>query len=174
MSNSDVSSFIKFGSKARLVPVVADSKKEERATSVLLSTFMIVPQYAESILSEAGAKIGQRSEIKCYTEIVFKNDELNNFRPDGLIVVNKANKSWSAIVEAKVGNNDLDKIQIENYLDLAKTLGVDAVITISNQVATIPTHHPVQVSKIKTRTVELYHFSWMAILSKSSYRYVRL
>ncbi|MCF6281147.1 MAG: hypothetical protein L3J28_02875 [Candidatus Polarisedimenticolaceae bacterium] len=168
MSNSDITSHIKSGSKARLIPVVADSKKEERATSVLLSTFMIVPQFAESILAEAGAKIGQRSEIKCYTEVTFNEKEFNGLRPDGLIVISRGKKTWSALVEAKVGNNELNKEQIEKYLDLSKSIGVNALITISNQFATIPTHHPVTVSKHKTRTVDLFHFSWMAVLSKAA------
>ncbi|MFC1684705.1 hypothetical protein ACFL0R_04430, partial [Pseudomonadota bacterium] len=120
MSNNDVTSHIRSGSKARLIPVVADSKKEERATSVLLSTFMLVPQFAESILTEVGAKVGQRSEIVCYTEISFDDKELNNLRPDGLIVITRGTQSWSALVETKVGNNALCKEQIEDYLTLAK------------------------------------------------------
>ena len=167
MTNQDITSNIKSGSKARLIPVVADSKKEERATSVLLSMFMFVPQFAEAVLNEAGAKVGQRSTIKCYTEIVFNNKDFNNLRPDGLIVINQGKKSWSALVESKVGNNNLNKEQIENYLDLAKAVGANALITISNQFATLPTHHPVSVSKNKIRTVELFHFSWMAVLSKA-------
>ena len=147
--------------------MVADSKKEERATSVLLSMFMFVPQFAEAVLNEAGAKVGQRSTIQCYTEIVFNNKDFNNLRPDGLIVITHGKKSWSALVESKVGNNNLNKEQIENYLDLAKEIGANAVITVSNQFATIPTHHPVPVAKNKTRSVELYHFSWMAVLSKA-------
>lgn len=167
MSDQSIISSIKYGSKARLIPVVADSKKEERATSVLLSMFMFVPQFAEAVLNEAGAKVGQRSTINCYTEIVFNNKDFNNLRPDGLIVITHGKKSWSALVESKVGSNDLNKEQIENYLDLAKSIGANAVITISNQFATLPTHHPVSVSKNKTRSVDLFHFSWMAVLSKA-------
>ena len=167
MPNHDITSNIKSGSKARLIPVVADSKKEERATSVLLSMFMFVPQFAEAVLNEAGAKVGQRSTIRCYTEIVFNNKDFNNLRPDGLIVITLGKKTWSALVEAKVGNNNLDKQQIESYLDLAKEVGADALITISNQFATLPTHHPIDVSKTKVRSVDLFHFSWMAVLSKA-------
>jgi hypothetical protein len=168
MSNTEITDNILSGSRARLIPVVADSKKEERATSVLLTTFMLVPQFADVVLTEAGAKIGVRSEIKCYTEVVFKNNGQIKIRPDGLIVVNRSGKNWSALVEAKVGNNDLTREQIETYLDLAKEVGADALITISNQFATIPTHHPVTVNKIKTRNVDLFHFSWLSLLSKAT------
>ncbi|MCG8054657.1 MAG: hypothetical protein JAY94_03140 [Candidatus Thiodiazotropha endolucinida] len=167
MGNANITDSLQSGSKARLIPVVADSKKEERATSVLLSTFMLVPQFANNVLSEAGVKIGVRTDIRCYTEIVFKNDKLNNLRPDGLIVLTQGSKSWSALIESKIGNNNLDKEQIEAYLDLAKEVKADALITISNQFATIPTHHPVSVNKSKTRSIGLYHFSWLSLLSKA-------
>lgn len=168
MSTHDITENIKSGSRARLIPVVAESKKEERATSVLLSTFMMVPQYADAILSDAGAKIGSRSEIKCFTEVVFKNDAQSKIRPDGLIIINRGQSVWSALVESKVGNNELSKEQIESYLDLAKEVGANALITISNQFAIVPTHHPVPVNKVKTRTVDLYHFSWLSLLSKAT------
>jgi hypothetical protein len=168
MNNTDITDNILSGSRARLIPVVADSKKEEQATSVLLTTFMLVPQFADAVLTEAGAKIGVRSEIKCYTEVVFKNNGQSKIRPDGLIVVNRSGKNWSALVEAKVGNNDLSREQIEAYLDLAREVGADALITISNQFATTPTHHPVTVNKSKTRSIDLFHFSWLSLLSKAT------
>lgn len=40
---------------ARLIPTLPESKKEERATSLLLATFRVIPIYALSLLSEAGA-----------------------------------------------------------------------------------------------------------------------
>lgn len=167
MATMNITDSLQSGSRARLIPVVADSKKEERATSVLLSTFMLVPQFAEAVLTEAGAKIGVRTDIRCYTEIVFKNKDQNKIRPDGLIVLTHGSKSWSALVESKIGNNNLNKEQIEAYLDLAREVGADALITISNQFATIPTHHPVPVNKNKTRSVSLFHFSWLSLLSKA-------
>ncbi len=168
MHTSDITENIQTGAKARLIPVVADSKKEERATSALLSTFMLVPQFADTVLAEAGAKIGARSEIKCYTEVTFKNSAQSKIRPDGVIVINRGGKNWSALVESKIGNNELNKEQIESYLDLAKEVGANALITISNQFATIPTHHPVSVNKTKTRSIDLFHFSWLSLLSKAT------
>jgi hypothetical protein len=46
---------------------------------------MLVPQFADAVLADAGAKIGVRSEIKCYTENVFKNNGQSKIRPDGLV-----------------------------------------------------------------------------------------
>lgn len=140
---SDISSILTSGQIARLIPTVADSKKEERATSSLLAAFMVVPEFAREVLSAAGAPTGKRSEITCYTEVCFKTaDNDRNCRPDGLIVVSSQGKKWGALVESKVGSADLKKEQVEEYLDLARAHGIDAVITVSNQFATTPTHHP--------------------------------
>lgn len=168
MSKLTVLDRVKSGSKARLIPVVADSKKEERATSVLLSTLMVVRQFADAVLSEVNTQVGVRTKVKCYTEVVFDTKGNSKTRPDGLIVVTLGQKIWSAIVESKVGNAELTKEQVECYLDLAKEVGADAVITISNQFATKPTHHPVLVNKSKTRSTGLFHLSWLLILSKAS------
>ena len=54
MSNTDITDNILSGSRARLIPVVADSKKEERATSVLLTGFMVVPQVGDGVLVGEG------------------------------------------------------------------------------------------------------------------------
>jgi hypothetical protein len=154
------------GRPARLFPVLPESKKEERATSILLSVFTVVPDLAREILSSASAPIGKRSTVTCFTEVSFKGVNSKS-RPDGLVVVSTTGKEWVALVETKVGRNDLTTDQVEGYLDIAREQGFDAVITISNQFAALPTHHPVNVNKTKTRTVELFHFSWLSIISKS-------
>lgn len=156
------------GEPARLIPVVADGSREQRVTSALLATFTVVPAFAYSMLEEVGCPTHKRARIRCFTEIAFKpNGAGKRPRPDGLITVISGSKCWSAIVEAKVGAAELRKEQIEEYLDLAKTMGIDAVITISNQFAALPTHHPISVAKQKLRTTELYHFSWLSLVSKA-------
>ncbi|MDX8391902.1 MAG: hypothetical protein R8K53_04960 [Mariprofundaceae bacterium] len=162
----DIEEYLKQRKVARLIPSLADSKKEERATSVLLATFMIVPDFAQAVLADAGARISSSAKIKCFTEVCFDLKEAANLRPDGLIVVRNRGKVWSALVEAKIGNAEHNVEQIENYLTLAKQIGADAVITLSNQFAMLPTHHPVKVSGQKLRSVDLYHFSWLSIISK--------
>jgi len=153
---------------ARLIPTVADSKKEERATSCLLASFMVVPAFARDVLSSAGAPVGKRLKIVCYTEVTFKTTEKGKKpRPDGLIVITNGSKQWTAFVESKIGNANLTQEQIEEYLDLAKQYRINALITISNQFATTPTHHPVKIPKNKLRSVELYHFSWLSLKSKA-------
>ncbi len=166
MAKNNIVDQIESGQIARLLPTVADSKKEERATSSLLASFMVVPAFVGEVLSSVGVHFGKRSKIKCYTEVVFKSKGTKRPRPDGLLLLESSgNKTWSAIIESKIGPSEIRVEQIEEYLDLARELGIDAVITISNQFATLATHHPIQVSKQKTRSVGLYHFSWLSLVS---------
>jgi hypothetical protein len=165
---SEMSDLIKSGERSRLIPVVADSSKEERAVSSLLAAFSVVSSLAQSMLQDVGGPTNQRATIRCYSQVVFKNTAPDTkLRPDGFIEVDSGRKVWRAVVEAKIGNAELTAEQIEAYLDLARELGIDALITISNQFSTLPTHHPVTVNRQKLRSVELYHFSWLAILTKA-------
>jgi len=165
--NRELTESLECGQPARLIPTVSDSKKEERATSSLLATFMVVPSFSQAVLSGVGAPVTKTSRLTCLTEVVFKSKDKKRPRPDGLIIVKGRKKDWTALVEAKVGSALLKQDQIEQYIDLAKENGIDAVITISNQYATVPTHHPITVSKTKTRNVGLYHFSWLSILTEA-------
>jgi len=144
-------------------------KAEERATSSMLASFMTIPRFAEESLRGTGAPFGKRTQTMTFTEVVFKRENnTRNARPDGLILLKTGNRYWSALVEAKVGSAELTADQVEEYLDIAKELGIDAVITISNQFAINPTHGPVRVSAVKTKRVSLFHFSWMSLLSKAT------
>lgn len=157
---------VKSGEHARLIPVLPDSRREEKATASLLGAFRVIPEFAREVLQEAGAAIGARAKIDCYTEVVFKGESAKGMRPDGLIVVHTGKREWSALVESKIGNASLSSEQLEKYLGVAKDLGIDAVITISNDYAVLPTHHPVSVSKQALKKVDLFHFSWLSIISK--------
>jgi hypothetical protein len=159
--------YLKCGERARLIPVVADTSKEGRVTSAFLAAFTCVPEYAGCLLGELGFRLGKTSKIECFTETVFKNSTDAKHRPDGLIVITTGKKEWRALIEAKVGNVLLDKDQVEMYLDLAKQFNIDAVITVSNQFAATPTHHPVPVSRVKCKNVALYHWSWTHLMAEA-------
>lgn len=49
--------------RARLIPIGKDSNKEARSTSALLATFMVVPTYAEKVLSTIGVSVTKRTKI---------------------------------------------------------------------------------------------------------------
>lgn len=153
------------GERARLFPVLADTSKEGRSTSVFLACLGIVHEYAQVLLATVGQRLGARASIKTYTEIVFaQGDDPKNHRPDGLIVVSIGKREWRALVEAKIGNVALSQEQVERYLDLARKNQIDAVITISNQFTATPSHHPLGASPKAKGKVELFHWSWMFLL----------
>ncbi|HEX2256781.1 MAG TPA: hypothetical protein VHG92_08805 [Afifellaceae bacterium] len=71
-------------------------------------------------------------------------------------------------MEAKVGNSDLTAEQVERYIEIAKLNGVDALITISNQFAPLPSHHPVALSAAVRRKAALFHWSWQYVLTEAT------
>ncbi len=165
---SDLPSGLSSGEIARLIPVVADTSKEQRATSVFLATLTAIPQFAQSVFSTVGQRIGPRTAIDTYTGVVLKDhDPSVKDRPDGLVRLRTGNNVWTALIEAKIGSAGLSKEQVERYLRLARTNGVDVLITISNQFATLPDHHPLSVNKALTKKTGLFHWSWTYILTEA-------
>jgi len=152
---------------ARLIPVIADSRREQRVASVFLATLSAVPGFAKPLLSSIGVRLGKRSVIDTFTEVVVKGHKEAKSRPDGLITVSTSKKPWLALVEAKIGNSPLDDEQVQRYLQLARSSGIDAVITLSNQFVARPTHSPVNTPKPLTKKVDLFHWSWKTILTEA-------
>ena len=152
---------------ARLIPSVADSSGEVRATSILLAGIFSVAPFAKTVLKSVGQRVGKFAKIKCYTEVGFKSDKEGKDRPDGLIELSTGQRRWYALVESKIGSARLTAEQIDRYLKLAKQNKIDAVITISNQLATLPTHHPLKFPKSRLKGVSLYHWSWQYLKTQA-------
>ncbi|RKQ95591.1 hypothetical protein [Maricaulis maris] len=161
----DIDGFDAKGERARLFPVLADSSKEGRTLSIVLATLAQVPEFAASVLNAINRRHGTRTKVECFTEVTFAKRGGEKLRPDGLIVVSTGRTKWSAFVEAKIGNAALRQDQIEAYLRLAKDVGVDAVITMTNDFAPLPEHHPLDVDRRLLRKVSLLHFSWFSMLT---------
>lgn len=162
----ELPTFLSSGERARLFPVLADTSREGRATSIFLACLANVREFADELLSSVGRGIGITSKVSAYTEICFNNSTgKTKFRPDGLIVVETGRSNWSALIESKIGNAELSRDQIESYLKLARENGIDAVITISNQHATSSADHPVKIDGKLLGKAALYHWSWMDILT---------
>ncbi len=156
------------GEAARLFPVLATTSKEGRATSILLGCISIIEEFGCELMLTVGKRVGKRTKIDCYTEIVFSNEKTKvKDRPDGLIILRTGSNEWRALVEAKVGNADIGAEQIEKYREIAKEQGLDCVITISNQFATQPEHHPVEEVRKSRSKIPVFHWSWMSILTIS-------
>jgi len=54
------------------------------------------------------------------------------------------------------------------YLDLARDVGFDAVVSISNQYVSSSTEYPIEVDKRKLRRTSLHHWSWIDLLTTAT------
>jgi hypothetical protein len=151
---------------ARLIPtsgINGADEQETRATSALLAVLPVVRDFATSLLKPFG--VPTSGTLETFIEVPLRTTDERTVRPDGLIRAVRGQRQWSALVEVKTGPNDLHREQIETYLDLARDNGIDAVLTISNQLTPSAGGHPVDVDKRKLKKVGLYHLSWAEVVS---------
>jgi len=151
------------------LPVAADTSKEVRAASIALAVLSVVPDFRAAMLSTIGQRAGSRARLDCFTEVVFASEPPDmKCRPDGLLVLEGGKgRSWSCLVEVKIGAALLENEQVERYAALAKLNGIDAIVTISNQFVATPTHSPLRLSKSSLKGVEIFHWSWMFLLTQA-------
>jgi hypothetical protein len=153
---------------ARLIPVSGISNNieaEMRATSALLSVLTIVRDMSIAVLSPLGASTARKASVEAFIETTFKLDDGTVVRPDGLIRATYGASEWKALVEVKTGSNLLQAEQITNYLNIARQQGMDAVLTISNEIG-IGTQHPCSGVRVRSNSkVLLAHLSWTEILA---------
>jgi hypothetical protein len=150
--------------RARLIPtsgINGADEQERRATSALLAVVSSVKEFGRTLTRRVGAPGGR---IETFVEVPFEADGRTLY-PDGLIRVTRGSRSWTALVEVKTGTNELQVQQLEAYLDIAKREGFDAVVTISNEIASTDGEHPTCVDKRKLRKIDLHHVSWTQVLS---------
>lgn len=164
--NSNLPEILKQGEPARLFPLSAGTRGENRLTSVFLAILPQIPALAKDLMPTVGKSVGQRSKIECWTEVVLTHGDHLDKRPDGLIIVKTGKVTWRALIEAKIKNNPLDEDQVTNYVKVAKDSEIDAVITISNQFVVRADHSPVKVDKRFLRKTNLFHWSWTYIQTR--------
>lgn len=156
------------GKRARLIPVYKSTKNgnEMNLTSVFLSALVLVKEFREMFSKEIGLK--RAGVLYAYTEVAFpklkmylQNKDKTKDRIDGLLLVVISGKIKDAVIfEMKSHAHTLNKDigQIERYIELAQELGIDKMVTVSNQFVTSPKYSPVAV-KVPSK-FNLYHFSW--------------
>ncbi|ACQ81000.1 conserved hypothetical protein [Beutenbergia cavernae DSM 12333] len=152
--------------EARLIPtsgINGADEQERRATSALLAVMSIVREFGRALTKPYGAPAGA---IQTFIEVPFEVGERRIF-PDGLIRITRGQSVWTTLVEVKTGNNLLHADQLENYLDIAREQGYNAVLTISNEIPPIAGQHPTRVDKRKLRRVDLHHLSWTQVLAEA-------
>ena len=155
---------------ARLIPVsgIANSTEAEmRATSALLSVLTVVRDLSVAMLSPIGASTARKATVEAFIETTFKLGDGTVVRPDGLVHVRWGSTSWKTLVEVKTGNNTLEAEQVNDYLSVARDQGIDAVVTISNEIG-VGAEHPCEGVRVKANSkVRLAHFSWTEVLAHS-------
>ena len=134
--------FLTQGEVARLIPVGATSQRERAACSVLLAALRVVHPFARDLLREMGKRFGTWASVEAYTEVVFQNQPDGTCRPDGLIIFDTGRRQWKALVEAKVGQGRISPDQLGRYYRLARANGIDAIITISNELNPVRITYP--------------------------------
>ena len=152
---------------ARLIPTAGirgQEEQERRATSALLAVLKAVPEFAHSLLRELGAPKGR---ISTFTEVQLRDDEGRLSIPDGAIVVERGRTRWAVLVEVKTGDAPLPDEQVSRYLDHARALGFDGVLTINNRITSDVTDSSVTVDRRKLRTLSLWHLSWWRIMTEA-------
>ena len=113
--------------RARLIPVVADSRREERTVSVLLAAVPATRALAKWLLHCCEARTGKTWELRCFTEVEFPAPgDGGAQRADGVLRLSTRTGSWSALLEAKVDGARIDDEQLRRYAEVARAHGVDA------------------------------------------------
>lgn len=153
---------------ARLIPVSGISNNieaEMRAASALLSVISIVRDLSSSLLTPLGASSARRAQVEAFIETKFKLEDGTVIRPDGLLQVTYGASTWKALVEVKTGENCLEPEQLNQYLLLAREQEIDAVVSISNEIA-VGGQHPCAGVKLRAKSrVRLAHYSWTEVLT---------
>jgi hypothetical protein len=124
-----------------------------------------VPEFGHALLKELGAP--KSSTIETFAEVRFKGSDGKTAIPDGAIICQRGEKTWTCLVEVKTGSDRLRDEQVSAYLDVARDNDLDAVLTISPQITASSSESPVAVDKRKLRRTDLFHFSWWRVLTEA-------
>jgi hypothetical protein len=151
---------------ARLIPISSASgveAQERRLASALLAVMQAVPEFGRVLLKPLGAPAGR---IESFIEVPLKLGD-RTVRPDGILTVARGSSTWGALVETKTAANPVEPVQMNTYLDLARELEFNAVLSISNQYVSSSTEYPVEIDRRKLRRVSLHHWSWTDVLTEA-------
>ena len=152
-----------FGEPVRLFPTVKSD--EDRATSILLATMDLVPEFRAALLHTVGRRVTKRGDNFFVTvHPKFGGRYSDKDIPDGLIVHTRKDE-WKAAIEVKINQSDLDQNQLERYLKRVSEHKCDALITISNEMCAYPERPPLRLLSTdkKLRKIPYYHWSWKFI-----------
>ena len=147
--------------QAKLIPPIIKPGNEIALTSIFLSSLKLIKEFRDDIFADLNLR---KSGMHYYfTEASFYDNKES--RPDGLILSVVSDQIHDAVIlEVKNKHTDIDDKQIQKYVDLCKGIGINKILTISNQFVSDPTKSICRDIKIP-KSIELYHFSWSYILT---------
>ena len=162
-------------SPARLFPTVGikgEIERERRATEALLAVMHAVPSFGLALLRKGGAPKGRAVETFTEVRIPGANKREPVLRPDGAAIVRAPRAGeWACLIEVKTGGAVLTPEQVADYMNLAEQLEMNAVLTITNQIAEDPNVPPVQPparpGRKSAKAPHLFHLSWWRILAEA-------
>jgi len=67
--------FLSGGEPARLIPITADSAREQKSISVLLAGMRSVLELRQALLKSIGTRVGSSATLEAWTEVVFANED---------------------------------------------------------------------------------------------------
>ena len=86
--SENLPNYLKQGEVSRLFPVLSTTSKEGRTTSIVLACLSKVEEFGANLFDTIGQRVGKRTLIETYTEVVFNKQSADiKDRPDGLIVL---------------------------------------------------------------------------------------
>ncbi|GLY19180.1 hypothetical protein Kisp01_61940 [Kineosporia sp. NBRC 101677] len=152
--------------EARLIPttgIASQVEQERRASAALLATMSAHPRFGRALTGPLGAPEGV---IETFVEVPFSSGPTQCL-PHGVVRVREGGRQWTALVEVSTGPRPLRRARLEAYLDLATEQGIDALLTISNEIPPVAGQHPTSVAKEKLGQVALLHYPWSKIVAEA-------
>lgn len=108
-------------------------------------------------------------KIYVYSEVNFKktlNSTAEGCRVDGLLILVKSGKIADAVIfEMKSRNNFIEQAQLEKYIELCNELGINKLVTITNQLTSNSSQAPFYFKVNKNSKFNLIHFSWEYVMT---------
>ena len=152
--------FVKAGNiklqNARLIPLLKTGD-EQALTSIFLSSLKLIREFRNKIFNDI--KLKRNGKIYYFTEVCFEDIDKGSIF-DGLILVVSGGKIVdSAIIEVKNDKNPIVAEQIQRYYEVAKSLRINKVVTISNEFVANPENSIVKIKNISAKS-KLFHLSW--------------
>lgn len=155
----------KGGQATTLFPMMTNGL-EDRATCIFFAVMELVYPFRNIMLRSIDQKAYKSGgDFECILRPSIGGRVTDKDIPDALITLNQKT-NWKALVEVKIGTNDLDQVQLGRYLNRAVSEKVDALITISNEMCAQPEQPPLRLKPAEKRLRKIPHFHW-------SWRFVR-